>query len=326
MSEKYLEKILQLSKKAGLKDEEVRNRFNEATKETGSELAAYKKLRVELSEEYGSLSSSGTQFYAYIIGDSGLYDRIENMRNMVTRMLDNPEMRERAIQSGRATEDGTVLDFRKKNRFGKDNPKYGLPLEGQELHKDLLAIVSSDPTFQTVRLAEIPCTDSDIDTIKDVHCFNWYAFRGNIGKIRPESENITVYLSSGTKFRNFTTNLTPVELANKIQTYSLEKNVLEKLYSDKYEKKPNSRFLAVFSGMVEKVFLEPKDNRRSFSLIDESGLEASTRLYCSVNLNIPVVFREFESIVAVGRLWKSRRNNSIGMEVRGYIPLGLVEV
>jgi len=41
-----------------------------------------------------------------------------------------------------------------------------------------------------------------------------------------------------------------------------------------------------------------------------------------MTVNIPIVFREAESIIILGRLWKSKRTGKYGMELKGYVPLG----
>jgi hypothetical protein len=325
-NEKYIDRILEWAKKVGFKEEELVTRFNEYVKETGSEVVAYKKLRTEISDEHGSLLSNATPFYGYIIGDSGLYDRIDNMRQGALRQYENLDTRQKVIDAGRVTEDGTVLDYRKKTRFGQDNPKCGLPLEGTELERDLMAIVSSDPNFEVVRVAKIVGSGEDSAILEGVQCFNWYAFRGTVGKTRADTNIINIYIGAGTKFRPFDTKLTPVELGNKIESLEVSDSILGRLYRDKYDKKPNSQYITIVEGMVAQTFLEPKDNRRSFTIIDEESGEAKNKLRCNISVNIPIVFKIWESLLVFGKLWKSSRTNKYGIEVRGYLPLGLTEV
>uniref|UniRef100_A0A6M3XD70 Uncharacterized protein n=1 Tax=viral metagenome TaxID=1070528 RepID=A0A6M3XD70_9ZZZZ len=325
-NEKYIEKILTWAKKIGYQEEELVSRFNEYVKETSNEVIAYKRLRTELSDEHGSLLSSATPFYGYIIGDSGLYDRIDNMRQSATRAYDNLDTRQKAIDAGRVTDDGTVLDYRKKTRFGQDNLKFGLPIEGTELEKDLMAVISSDPNFEVIRVAKIVGSGDDSAILEGVQCFNWYAFRGTVGKSRADTNVINIYIGAGTKFRPFDTKLTPIELANKIESIEVSDSILGRMYKDKYDKKPNSQYIAVVEGMVAQTFLEPRDNRRSFTIIDEESGEAKNKLRCNISVNIPIVFKIYESLLVFGKLWKSARTNKYGIEVKGYLPLGLTEV
>lgn len=325
MKKNILEKIETWAKKTGLTVEELTNRFNGYLEKEKDETRALKLLRNELSEEFGSMSSSATPFYTFLIGDSGMFDWVERMKEKVERMIANNRLEE-AVQKGYVTPDGQVLDWRAK-RFGRDNPRKGLPLEGFEFERDLFGIVSSDPTFETVRFAEIMATGERAENLKDIELFKFYRFRGNIGSKRSDSNVVRIYPGSRTIFSKYSTDLTPKDLMGKIEYYDLEEGTIEDIYNSIFAKSPRSNRVVALKGEVSRIMFEPRENRRtgrpsrSFILVPEDMELYSKPLYCTVNLNIPIVFRELDSIIAVGRLWKS--NRGYGMEVKGILPLGI---
>lgn len=98
---------------------------------------AIKLLRSQLSKVYGSLSAKATAFYGYIIGDSGMWNEVERLKEIAKAIYEKD--RERAIMEGFTTNEGIPLDFRKKLRWG-DNPKFGQILEGEEWRRDLVGV------------------------------------------------------------------------------------------------------------------------------------------------------------------------------------------
>lgn len=78
----YIESFNKWSKKSGVSTEELEMRFNKIlSEEPGNLKRAKKVLRIELSDEVGSLFSNAVPFYGYFIGDSGMFDWIQRMKD-----------------------------------------------------------------------------------------------------------------------------------------------------------------------------------------------------------------------------------------------------
>jgi len=323
INKKILEKINKWSKKTGLKEEELINRFKGFYEKEQDQTRALKLLRNELSEEFGSMASNATPFYVYLIGDSGMFDWVERMKAKVQRMIEQGRENE-AIEKGYITPEGQVLDWRDK-KFGRDNPNKGLPLEGFEFERDLLGLVSSDPNFERVDIAEIIATGKRAENLKEIELFNFYRFRGNVGKRRRGSNVLRIFPGSGCRFNKYVTDLTPSELVNKIEYYDLGEGVLEELYNNFYKNRPNSSYLVAIKGEISRINFEPREDRRgrrhrSFIMVPEDLDLYEESLFCQLDVNIPVKFRELDPIVSIGRIWKSNRGG-YGLETRGYVPL-----
>jgi len=321
INKKVLEKIQKWSKKTGLKEEELINRFKGFLSKEKDPTRALKLLRNELSEEFGSMASTATPFYVYLIGDSGMFDWVERMKAKVARMIEQGR-RDEAIQKQYMTPEGQILDWRAK-KFGRDNPNKGLPLEGFEFERDLLGLVSSDPNFERVDLAEIVATGKRAENLKEIELFNFYRFRGNVGKKPRGSNYIRIFPGTGCRFNKYVTDITPAELVNKIEYFELGEGVLKDLYNNFYKTK-GSNYLVAIKGEVSRINFEPRENSRrkyrSYIMVPEDLDLFEESLYCQLDINIPIKFRELDPVVSIGRLWTSNRGG-YGLETRGYIPL-----
>ncbi|MEM2260834.1 MAG: hypothetical protein QXK24_00135 [Ignisphaera sp.] len=316
--ENRMEIFKKWSEKIDVPVEEIVKQYNKYLEELKDEKKAFKKLRIELSQESGSLASSAVPFYGYLIGDSGLYDIIDNMKQIALNMYNDPERREEAISRGMVTEDGQPLDWRR-TVFGRPNPNFGMPLTGAIYERDLIGIVSSTPDFESPKLAYIIAEGSEATNLQEIELFNYYKFRATVRKKRQPEDPLRLAVGRGTVFRKYETNILPVEIANKIECFPIELETIETIYKDKFEKKRRTSYLASFRGDVNDLSLEPINGFRRFYLVEESSAElAKNSLLVRIPSNIPIIFTELDTVQVFGRLFKTR-NNRFGLEAKAYI-------
>ena len=318
MEKNRLESFRKWSEKTGIPVEEIVSRYNAYLQEYKDEAKAFKKIRVEISDEHGSLFSNAVPFYGYLMGDSGLYDWSEIMRERAERLW-NSDRREEAIREGIISPEGLPLDTRR-TRFGRPNPKFGMPLTEPEFQRDLFGVVSSTPDFETVRLAYIIATGENAENFKDIELFKWFRFRATVGKARRDSNVIRLNVGKATKFQEISPDLTPEELANKLEFFDVEEDILSRIYEDKFSRR-GSQYIASFRGDAVELRLEPVRNYRVFYLVSEGEELLATRLKCRVPVQIPVLIHELDKVQVFGRLWRDRLGHYT-IDVKGYIPLG----
>jgi len=317
--EKYTKLLDKGSKKWGVKKEELSNLLTSYYNEVNDWSKAWRRLKVEMSAEAGSFLSSATMFYAYLIGDSGMFDWIERMRQKALAMYNDPERREEAISKGYVTIDGTPLDWRDK-KFGRDNPQKGLPLEGEEFERDLFAVISESPDFSNVEVGRVIALGDSAENMKDIELFKFYKFRATRRKRSRPDLPLQLNVTSVTKFREIDPGITPGELANKIPYLDVDEHIIFEEYKEKYLNKPRSSLFSSIRGVVQEISTSPVKNRRSFAIVstDEEDF-AEWGLVCRMSVNIPVIFKVNDEVQVFGRIWQSRRSGKFGVDVQGYL-------
>jgi len=319
ISKKYIDKMKQWEKKLGIPYKELEDRLKKYIEEHKDLKKAWRKFRVDLLCEEGSLVSNATPFYGYLIGDSGIRDRIEELKEIALKMY-NSDRQQEAIERGMVSPDGVPLDWRTKNRFGQPNPRKGLPLEGSEFVRELYAVASSTPDFERPFLARIVAYGENATNMKQIQLFKFYKFRANVGRKPRESNIITLNVGRATLFREYPSEITIEEIVNKLPVNDLDSLFLEEEYKNHYENKSRTSYLSLVRGVVGPVYLEPRNNYRSFRMISED--EDETTPWCRIPVTVPITFKRGDELIVLGRIWKSRRDGSYGLDVKGYIFIG----
>ena len=246
--------------------------------------------------------------YIYIVGDSGVRDRVEDIRRKAYRLWEQEP--EKAVAQGLMTPDGMVIDTRKKV-WGKDNPNYGMPLP-DNIHayeRHLVGIVSDTPDFEECQIGVIRAYDKRVEELKTVKLWRTYSFRAREKTTEDSTERVFNY-NVGTRFIEIPNPYEPEELLNKIEIY--EVNNVPSLFKA-YQKKKKRPIVPVnvivwrVSEGKNNVFVEPD----------------STDTVIMFPNFIPVNFTEGMEVVFFGRIGKWRekyRINAMGYVIYKELP------
>jgi hypothetical protein len=312
-SQKATEKLEQWAGKFKVAVEVVQSTYMKNLFATKDEKLSLRKTMIELQKEYGSLLSNAPFFYAYVIDDSGLVDIFELMRQKSIKAYESDDnaIRDKAINVDNiVTIDGTPLDYRK-TVFGKPNEYFGQPLTGHSYQRTLLGIVSTDEAFTTPFVAEISAQGDFAKEMEATPLYKFYAFRGNQNKKYPGR----VRLSAGTKVKEVTEpKVTVAEVANKIKAFAF--NELEMVYGEQFAGKKRTYYLAPVRGYVAAMSLQAFQGSRVFVLMDD---ETEEQLRCRISETIPIIFKEADDVLALVRLYASKKDGKIGAQVRAYL-------
>ena len=99
------------------------------------------------------------QFIGFLIGDCGLRDIAEEMRQRAERVIDRYGF-DRAKELGLVNEDGQVLDTRK-TVFGRTNPNYGKPIpEDMHIRSHRLYLLAKEADGDKFELCHLQTNDN----------------------------------------------------------------------------------------------------------------------------------------------------------------------
>ncbi len=143
-----LEKILgKYSEKYDMELSELNERYNnilasiDGKKSDGiKRRIALTKLTNEIKRDKG-ISATGDRFEGVFIATTGPWDDIERTKRISLAIY--RKNKERAINEGWTNEDGVVLD-RRDWVLGRDNPRKGMPIEGESWRNEMWGFVRKD--------------------------------------------------------------------------------------------------------------------------------------------------------------------------------------
>ena len=308
-----LKRIEKWAAKLGLEKTELVKRYEALYSNLLDYNSALRQLKLQLERECGSLLARGEVYYAYLCGTEGVVDMVQKMRESVLRQAQDPAKRELLIQQGKLTPDGTVLDYRKKT---------GEPLQGEELLCRMLAIVDTDPQFNSPRLALVEARDTGVSVVSDLELFNFYKLRVNKArKQRSDCLRLTVPNNNYKAFPYTPSEVFDIrEVVDRLPVYPVSD--AQSVYSS-LEASQSTKNYVMLQGMVSEMDLEVRYNRRRLALSDPEDLALDVTDYVEVRLRetVPVKCNLGDEIVAIGRLKLGKRGNLV-LDSDGYIPLG----
>lgn len=309
ISANVIGKIETLSKKFNIGFDEVMSIYNKYAVAGNNEKVSLLKTIADVETEYGNIKSNAPTLYAYVLNDFGPSDIFELMRGKATRMYENPQTQQKAIDEGYVNYEGIPLDYRTK-LFGKPNEQYGEPLTGSLWQRSIMAIVSQDDVFTTPMIVDLAASDEFAKELPLVEAGKIYQFRGNINPKYPSKINI----SAGTKFKEVTNaKISAADIANKIPTVDLKDAEIE--YSANFAGKANGKYLAAVKGSVLTLDLNPIKGNRTFYLIDEA---LDTQMRCKISENTSIRFSQADDVIVFCKLFPGR-DGKIGAQVRAYM-------
>ena len=114
-------------------------------------------------------------FIGFLIGDVGLRDKAEEMRNTAERCIDR-EGFDVAVQKGYVNEEGEVLDFRPKV-FGRKNPNFGKPLGDRHIRSHRLYFIGKEASSKKFEIIHLQTNDNKLALAWcDVPFYQWVTF------------------------------------------------------------------------------------------------------------------------------------------------------
>mgnify|MGYP000619079502 CR=1 FL=1 len=216
-------KLKELSKKSGYPLDEIeeiyREKYEKLKKKYSDEAQlrtkAYRQTLIQLKREARFLEGVPTR-YVYVIGESGLVDRLDRIRRKALNM----ELEE-AVAQGLMTPDGKIIDTREQV-YGKPNPNYGSPLPDSmhSYQREIYGIVSDNPSFEECQLCVIRAFDERAEKMEHIPIWRTYAFRA-----RDKTKEGTPYrvfnVAAATRFSEIPDPVDPVDLLNKFDLREL---------------------------------------------------------------------------------------------------------
>lgn len=309
INENLIKKIETLASKFNLKSEQVMSMYMGNYSQCKDEKLAFKKTAGMIQEEYGNLVSGAPTLYVYVLDDFGTSDIFELMRGKSKRLYENPETQQKAIDDGVVSFDGIPLDYRKM-LFGKPNENYGQPLVGTAFKRSILAILGKDANFSTgATFVELSADGDNAKDLPNIGQYKFYAFRGNIGK----KDETKVSISSGTKFKEYTPDITVAELAAKLTTITIDE--AEGAYQSIYAGKKKVSTLVAIKGSVTNLSLNPIKGNRAFVLFDDDSM---SYMRCKIAERANIAFKETDDIIIFTSLFPGK-DGKIGAQVRTYM-------
>jgi len=269
------------------KKEEEEKCKDEKEKPMFLDTKAYYRLLAEVSKEVEAITTSKAVMYqGYIIGDTGIKNLAEFMRNKALKMYNDPTTREDAILLGLTDEKGTVLDPRK----GVKGPR---PLPEKILLRTLYTVIIDTKT-KIPRLAILELTNKTVNV--EPKLFVPCRFRANPSKTK--TDYIRLRSSKYTKFEEIDMDVNIIETLKQ----SLEIIPLRRLETWYHEHKSNRFAIVGIEGIVRDLNLEPNiftGSRRMDILETEEDLLEPLRCYVPSHLSIN--FGEYSKVIVIGR-------------------------
>jgi len=298
---KEIKKLLrELSRKSGYPLEEIENTYNEKLKRLREkynnrddiEQLAYRQTLMQLKREARFLEGVPTR-YVYVIGESGLEDRLDRIRR---RAMNMPL--EEAVAQGLMTPDGKVIDTREKV-YGKPNPNYGSPLpdSAHSYERDIYGIVSDSPSFEDCQLCVIRAFDKRAEEIGHVPIWRTYAFRAK--EKTPDGCPYRVFnYAAATRLTELPEAVDPIDILNKLDLRELHE--IEEIYKA-YEK---SDYRAVVP--IVAYFENAVPREESVLVFVSNGTWEGEPIMCIFPPAYPVEIEQGDEIVVFGSVRKQR--------------------
>jgi len=302
------EKIETLAKRFNIEIGQVMSIYMQNYSKVENEKTAFRLTAGAIQEEFGNVISNAPTMYVYVLHDFGTSDIYELMRAKSLRLYDDPETQQKAIDDGLISFDGVPLDYRKQV-FGKENENYGQPLTGSSYQRSILAIKATDPLFKDAMFVELTADKEFAKNIPEVEAFKFYSVRGNPNKKNPSRIN----LSSGTKFREYASEVTVAEISAKIPSISI--GDAETVYNSVYAGKKKVDTLTAIRGSVTWMNLDAIKGNRSFVIFDDDTM---LDMRCKISEKTPVKFQLADDVIVFAKLFPGR-DGKIGAQVRTYM-------
>jgi len=300
------EKLKKWSDRTGIPFEELKQVYRSLVDEIGSKTKALRELRIRLSEEIGSLRSPATPYYIFVMGDTGVYDFVEVLRERARRWYEG-SYREQAIAKGLINEDGEPLD------------RQGNVITGQDYRRDLFVAYSQDEGFSSPKLAWVTLYGEDQKLEFNHGSFYKIRLNGRTDRQLPRLSK-----GRGTFVREVDLKASAEDISTALGCFPLSERSIESLL--KASQKPP---VYSFKGIAKYLKLDPFNGNRAFRLYPNESDEELPNLYvfCRIPAATLITFRELDEIHVFGNLWKGSRNNgSYNLDVYGYITLPFKEV
>jgi len=285
----YLKGISALSKKLDIPEEELKDTLCENYEEYKGKYKdawdiAYRKLKVELIREYGSLRSPKELYTGFIIGDSGTRDIYEVMRNVIDHM---PDDKRRLYK----TPEGVYLDYREGKEFQ--------PLEGKLLTRTLYGVcwkgrgMKGEPSFFAMHFWRD-------DTTVEYERLKMCCFRAGVDTSVNDADILHLRGSKVTKFRL-------IDDIDDGAKYDIVKSCKAPLFSvgeldEAYIMSNKGKSPVLIEGiLLDTIFRQEGDNILTVDDIDvESAGENVLRVF--LPKRIPINFPDNVKIIVLGIL------------------------